>query len=165
MNLTGVHFNLRGSQVCWWCGLRILSGERGERGVSYLYHEPLYSQTTHVWNSIKHLFTTSGSRMAWRPLLALMLAVSSQLLAVRWECSVQVNCWQLFPSRMRYMSGRSYEPLSLQVFVSQVDLDISWLDTADWPHWVRAGCQRTLQAVLPAGYMTVYSFHTVLASA
>ena len=45
--------------------------------VSYLCHESLYSQTTHGWNSIKHLFTTSGSRVAWRPLLALMLAVSS----------------------------------------------------------------------------------------
>ena len=127
MNLTGVHFNLWGSQVCWWWGLRIPSGERcpltkkkhsahrskscmcvfvltwlenfyphGHAGaatckpllderyraqivqkcmllVSYLCRKSLYSQTTHGWNSMKHLFTTSGSRAVWRLLLALML--------------------------------------------------------------------------------------------
>ena len=39
-------------------------------------HECLYSSTTHGWNSLRHLFTPSGSRAAWR----LLLAVSCRLL-------------------------------------------------------------------------------------
>ena len=46
--------------------------------VSYLCHECLHSQTTHGWNSLRHLFTPSSQRASWR----LLLAVSCWLLAV-----------------------------------------------------------------------------------
>ena len=46
------------------------SRRRAHNKTHGMCRECLYSQTTHGWNSLRHLFTPSSSRTAWRLLLA-----------------------------------------------------------------------------------------------
>ena len=61
--------------------------------VLYLCCECLYWQTTHGWNSLRHLLTLSGSRAAWRPLLAVSCGV--ECAASRLNCD---TCYRVFLS-------------------------------------------------------------------